>query len=50
MLKADAPRLLVVTWQVLYDPELRDEHSRVTYAIAKRGQICKILDGVAGNQ
>jgi len=31
-----------VTWQVLYDPELRDEHSRVTYEIDKRGDICKL--------
>jgi len=37
-----APRRLVVTWQVLYDPELRDEHSRVTYEIDKRGDICKL--------
>ena len=32
-----APRRLVVTWQVLYDPELSDEQSRVTYEIEKRG-------------
>jgi len=42
VLEADAPRRLVVTWQVLYDPELRDEQSRVTYNIEKRGQVCKL--------
>ena len=42
VLEADSPRRLVVTWQVLYDPDLRDEHSRVTYEIDKRGDICKL--------
>jgi len=42
VLEAVPPRRLVVTWQVLYDPELRDEHSRVTYEIEKRGPVCKL--------
>jgi uncharacterized protein YndB with AHSA1/START domain len=42
VLEATPPRRLVVTWQVLYDPELRDEQSRVTYEIEKRGQVCKL--------
>jgi len=42
VIEAVAARRLVVTWQVLYNQELRDEHSRVTYEIEKRGQICKL--------
>jgi uncharacterized protein YndB with AHSA1/START domain len=42
VIEAVAPRRLVVTWQVLYDPELKDEHSRVTYEIEPRGQLCKL--------
>jgi len=39
VVEAEAPRRLVVTWQVLYDPELTDERSRVTYEIERRGEI-----------
>jgi uncharacterized protein YndB with AHSA1/START domain/DNA-binding transcriptional ArsR family regulator len=42
VVEAVAPRRLVVTWHVLYDPELRDEHSRVTYEIEPRGPISKL--------
>ena len=42
VLEVAAPRRLVLTWQVLYDPDLRDEQSRVTYEIDQRGDICKL--------
>ena len=42
VLEAVAPRRLVITWQVLYDPDLKDESSRVTYEIEKRGEVCKL--------
>src|SRR5262249_14221796 len=42
VIEAAPPRRLVVTWQVLYDAELKDEHARVTYEIEKRGPICKL--------
>ncbi len=31
-----------MTWHVLYDAELSKEVSRVTYAVEKRGQVCKL--------
>ncbi len=42
VIEADAPRRLVVTWRVLYNPELSKELSRVTYLIEKRGEVCKL--------
>jgi uncharacterized protein YndB with AHSA1/START domain len=42
VLEVAAPRRLVLTWQVLYDPDLRDEQSRVTYEIDQRGDLCKL--------
>src|SRR5712671_3975596 len=42
VVESDAPRRLVVTWRVLYDPELSGELSRVTYLIEKRGDVCKL--------
>src|SRR5437899_4673654 len=42
VLEADPSRRLVITWHPLYDPELSTEHSRVTYLIEKRGEVCKL--------
>jgi uncharacterized protein YndB with AHSA1/START domain len=42
VVESDAPRRLVVTWRVLYDPDLSGELSRVTYLIEKRGDVCKL--------
>jgi len=42
VLEADPPRRLVITWHILYDPELSKEQSRVTYLIEKRGEVCKL--------
>jgi uncharacterized protein YndB with AHSA1/START domain len=42
VVEAEAPRRLVVTWRVLYDPELNDERSNVTYEIERRGAISKL--------
>jgi uncharacterized protein YndB with AHSA1/START domain/DNA-binding transcriptional ArsR family regulator len=42
VLEVEAPRRLVVTWHVLYNPELKDEHSQVTFEIQQRGQVCKL--------
>jgi len=42
VLEASSPRRLVVTWHVLYDPDMKDEHSRVTYEIDQRGEVCKL--------
>src|SRR5438874_2088380 len=37
-----APNRLVLTWHVLWDKELSNELSRVTYLIEKRGEVCKL--------
>jgi uncharacterized protein YndB with AHSA1/START domain len=42
VVESDPPRRLVVTWRVLYDPDLSSELSRVTYLIEKRGEVCKL--------
>ena len=42
VVEADPPRRLVMTWHVLYDPELSKEQSRVTYLIEKRGEVSKL--------
>jgi len=42
VIEAMAPRRLVVTWHVAYDPALADEQSRVTYEIDPRGPVCML--------
>ena len=42
VLESDPPRRLVMTWHILYDPELSTELSRVTYLIEKKGEVCKL--------
>jgi len=42
VIESDAPNRLVLTWRVLWDKELSDELSRVSYLIEKRGEICKL--------
>jgi len=42
VLESDPPRRLVMTWHVLYDPNLSSEVSKVTYLIEKRGEMCKL--------
>jgi uncharacterized protein YndB with AHSA1/START domain len=42
VLECDPPRRLVITWHVLFDPELSNEISTVTYLIEKRGELCKL--------
>jgi uncharacterized protein YndB with AHSA1/START domain len=42
VVEVDPPRRLVLTWHVLYDPELSKEVSKVTYLIEKRGDLCKL--------
>lgn len=42
VLEADRPRRLVLSWHVLYDPELGAELSRVTYEIEQKGPLCKL--------
>jgi uncharacterized protein YndB with AHSA1/START domain/DNA-binding transcriptional ArsR family regulator len=42
VIESDAPRRLVLTWHILYEGELSTELSRVTYAIEKRGEVCKL--------
>jgi uncharacterized protein YndB with AHSA1/START domain/DNA-binding MarR family transcriptional regulator len=42
VVESDPPRRLVVTWHVLYDPELKSELSKVTYLIERRGEVCKL--------
>ena len=36
MIESDPPRRLVLTWHVLYAPDLAKELSRVTYLIEKK--------------
>ena len=42
VLECDPLRRLVITWRVLYNPDLSKELSRVTYLIEKRGEMCKL--------
>ena len=42
VIESDPPRRLMLTWHVLYDKELSDELSRVTYVIEKRGEVCRL--------
>ena len=42
VLECDPPRRLVLTWRVLYDPDLSEELSRVTYLIEPRAEMCKL--------
>jgi len=42
VLESDPPRRLVITWHVLYNPELSKEVSKVTYLIEQRGEMCKL--------
>jgi uncharacterized protein YndB with AHSA1/START domain len=42
VLECDPQRRLVITWHILYDPELSKEVSRVTYLIDRRGEMCKL--------
>ena len=42
VLECDPPRRLVITWRVLYNPDLSKELSRVTYLIDQRGEMCKL--------
>src|SRR5207248_1552629 len=42
VIEADPPNRLVLTWHVLWDKELSNELSRVTYLIEKRGEVCKL--------
>jgi uncharacterized protein YndB with AHSA1/START domain len=42
VLESDPPRRLVMTWRVLYDPDLSGELSRITYLIERRGDVCKL--------
>ena len=41
IVEADPPRRLVMTWSILYDPELAsDRPSRVSWEIERRGKAC----------
>jgi uncharacterized protein YndB with AHSA1/START domain len=42
VIESDPPKRLVLTWHVLYDKDLSDELSRVTYLIEKRGEVCRL--------
>jgi uncharacterized protein YndB with AHSA1/START domain len=42
VLECERPRRLVISWHILYDAELAQERSRVTYSIEKRGEVCKL--------
>jgi uncharacterized protein YndB with AHSA1/START domain len=42
VLESEPPRRLTMTWHILYDKELSQELSRVTYLIEKRGAVCKL--------
>ncbi len=42
VLECDPGRRLVITWRILYAPELSNELSRVTYLIEQRGELCKL--------
>ena len=42
VIESDPPNRLVLTWHVLWDKELSNELSRVTYLIEKRGEVCKL--------
>jgi len=42
VLECDPLRRLVITWRVLYNPDLSKELSRVTYLIDQRGEMCKL--------
>src|SRR5438067_13391646 len=43
VVESDPPRRLVVTWRVLYDPDLRVELSRVTCVVETRAVVCKVI-------
>jgi uncharacterized protein YndB with AHSA1/START domain/DNA-binding transcriptional ArsR family regulator len=42
VIESDPPNRLVLTWRVLWDKELSNERSRVTYLVEKRGEVCKL--------
>ncbi len=42
VIEANPPHRLVLSWHILYDADLKDELSRVTYAIDQRGDVCKL--------
>lgn len=43
VLEIDAPRKLVLSWRVDFNPELRDEgHSRVTYELEGQGDMVRL--------
>jgi uncharacterized protein YndB with AHSA1/START domain/DNA-binding transcriptional ArsR family regulator len=42
VIESDPPKRLVLTWRVLYDKDLSNELSRVTYLIENRGEVCRL--------